>query len=31
MNSNENKFYVKIIALDTVHNFGVEKFLIEVI
>jgi hypothetical protein len=30
MNLNVDKFYVKIIALDKVHNFGVEKFLIEV-
>ena len=28
MNSNENKFYVKILALDTVYNFIVEKFFI---
>ena len=28
MNSNEDKFYVKIIALDTVYNFIVEKFFI---
>ena len=28
MNSNEDKFYSKIIALDTVYNFIVEKFFI---
>ena len=28
MNSNEDKLYVKIIALDTVYNFVVEKFFI---
>jgi hypothetical protein len=28
MNSNEGKFYVKIIALDTVYNFVVETFFI---
>ena len=28
MNSNEDKFYIKIIALDTVYNFIVEKFFI---
>ena len=28
MNLNVDKFYVKIIALDTVHDFVVEKFFI---
>ena len=28
MNSNEDKLYVKIIALNTVYNFVVEKFFI---
>jgi len=28
MNSNEDKFYVKIIALDTVYSFVVKKFFI---
>jgi hypothetical protein len=27
MNSNENKFYIKIVALEVIHNFVVEKFL----
>ena len=26
MNLNEDKLYIKIIALDTVYNFVVEKF-----
>ena len=28
MNSNEDKLYIIIIALDTVYNFVVEKFFI---
>jgi len=28
MNSNEDKFYVKIIALDMVYSFLVKKFFI---
>ena len=27
MNSNEDKLYIKIIALDTIYNFVFEKFL----
>jgi hypothetical protein len=27
MNSNENKLYIKIIALEAIYNFVVEKFL----
>ena len=31
MNSNEDKYCVKIIALDVVYNFLVEIFLFEVV
>ena len=32
MNSDENKLYIKIVALDEIYNFVVEKFfLFEVI
>jgi hypothetical protein len=27
MNSNEDKLYIKIVALDGIHNFVVEKVL----
>jgi hypothetical protein len=27
MNSDENKLYIKIIALDKIYNFVIEKFL----
>jgi hypothetical protein len=29
MNSDKDKFYIKIIVLDVIYNFVVEKFLIE--
>ena len=29
MNSNEDKLYIKIIALDAIYDFVVEKFLNE--
>jgi hypothetical protein len=28
MNLNEDKFYIKVIALNTIYNFVVEKFFI---
>lgn len=31
MNSDENKLYIKIITLDTIYNFAVEKFSFETI
>jgi len=31
MNSNENKLYIKVVALNTIYNFMVKKFLFEVV
>jgi hypothetical protein len=31
MNSNEDKLYIKVIALNATYNFVVEKYLFEVI
>jgi hypothetical protein len=31
MNSDKDKLYIKIIALDMIYNFVVQKFLFEII
>ena len=31
MNSNEDKLYIKIVALDAIYDFVVEKFLIKTV
>jgi len=31
MNSNEDKFYIKVVALNTTYNFEAAEFLFEVI
>jgi len=31
MNSDEDKLYIKIVALNKIYNFVVERFLIEIV
>ena len=31
MNSNEDKLYIKIVSLNVIYNFAVEKFFIKIV